>query len=144
MQAQPEPQIPATTTPVPASDRVPDQPTMNEVAAAVDEAKAAEPKRRPKRDLRLFDDKQGDFRIYEIVQVAQGTGVPAGTLVPIPGIKGCQDTKELRKMLQMNSKLLVGKQVMLLRAIEISRIEVSTEPQIKVSFKPKAVVNGGA
>ena len=90
----------------------------------------------------LFDDGDGDYRIYEIAKAAEG--VPQGALLPIAGIPGFESTYMARKFIGNSGDKLQGKQLMILKGLEICSVDVQTVTKVGVNFKPKKAVTGPA
>lgn len=102
----------------------------------------AAPKKRAKRQRRyeLFDDGKGDYRIYQIADSA--SKLPPGTLVPIPEMGGFKTSIDAIKAVRTSGNLLMNKQVLLLRGLQIFRVELETQPQVKVTAKERKQVSG--
>jgi hypothetical protein len=98
-------------------------------------------KRRTPRRYRLFDDGAGDFRIYEIIGPGHKT-LPQGTLAPIPEFTGYENAIVAKKALRTHGDKLQGKSVIVLRGVEIVRVEVETKPTITITSKPRKQVSG--
>jgi hypothetical protein len=90
----------------------------------------------------LFDDGDGDYRIYEIAK--QDSGLPKGSLIPIAGIPGFESTYLARKFINNSGNKLEGKQMMILKGLEICSVDVQTVTKVGVNFKPKKAVTGPA
>jgi hypothetical protein len=105
----------------------------------VPETPVAKKRRQPRR-FRLFDDGQGDYRFYEAA-TGEG-GLPRGTLTPIPEIGGFQSAIDAKAAIRKHGHLLVGKQIMLIRGVEMLKIELETQPQVKITAKEKTQVSG--
>lgn len=101
-------------------------------------AKPAAPRKKPT-DYRLFDDGGGDFRIYEIIPQGHER-FPAGTLMPIPQMPGATTAREAQKLVRAKAEQLAGKQIMVLRGIEIVRIQVDNKPRLMIDTKPRQKV----
>lgn len=91
---------------------------------------------------KLFDDEYGDYRIYEIVGADQG--LPKGALVPIPEVPGFDDTAAAKKFVKNSGDLLNGKQLLILKGLEICSVQVRTETTVQPQWKPKKPVSGPA
>jgi hypothetical protein len=91
---------------------------------------------------RLFDDEQGDYRIYQILPKSDQH--PQGTLAPIPQVGGFVSTYQARKFINNSGDLLKGKQVMIFKGLELCKIDVETVLKVQVKFKPKKAVTGPA
>ena len=90
----------------------------------------------------LFDDDTGDYRIYEILPM--GESIPKGTLAPIATVPGFESTYAAKKWINNSGDLLSGKQIMILKGLEICRIDVETVSKVQVKFKPKKAITGPA
>jgi hypothetical protein len=90
----------------------------------------------------LFDDGDGDYRIYEIAK--SDSGLPKGALLPIAGLPGFESTYLARKFINNSGNLLEGKQMMILKGLEICSVDVQTVTRVGVKFKPKKPVTGPA
>lgn len=103
---------------------------------------AVTPKRRRQpRRYQLFDDGNGDFRIYEVIAAGHKT-LPAGALVPLPEFGGYQDAIAAKKALRSKGDNLQGKTLIVVRGVEIVRITVETRPTVKIESKPRKQVSG--
>lgn len=88
---------------------------------------------------RVLGDGEGDYCIYEIVP--PGTPLPAGALIPIPGVPRFEETKKALAWISAESgDTLAGKQVMVFRACEILAIQVQAKPTIVIQAKAKKTV----
>lgn len=90
----------------------------------------------------LFDDGDGDYRIYEIAKA--DSGLPKGSLIPIAGVPGFPGTYMARKYINQSGNLLEGKQMMILKGLEICSVDVQTVTNVAVKFKPKKAITGPA
>lgn len=90
----------------------------------------------------LFDDGDGDYRIYEIAK--QDSGAPKGSLLPIAGLPGFESTYAARKFINNSGDKLEGKQVMILKGLEICSVQVEKVTKVGIKFKPKKAVTGPA
>jgi len=90
----------------------------------------------------LFDDGDGDYRIYEIGRT--DSGLPKGALLPIAEIPGFESTYLARKFINNSGNLLEGKQMMILKGLEICSVDVQTVTKVGVKFKPKKAITGPA
>lgn len=90
----------------------------------------------------LFDDGSGDYRIYEIAK--QETGLPKGSLIPIAEVPGFASTYLARKFITNSGNQLEGKQMMILKGLEICSVDVETITKVGVKFKPKKAIGGPA
>ena len=90
----------------------------------------------------LFDDGDGDYRIYEIAP--QDAGLPKGSLIPIAEIPGFESTYLARKFINNSGNILQGKQMMILKGLEICSVDVQTVTKVGVKFKPKKAITGPA
>ncbi len=94
----------------------------------------------------VFDDGQGNYRVYQLADAAmQKTHqCPPGTLFPIQEIAGFSTNHEVRSFLRKSGDLLNGKQFMVIRAIDIGSVDVATVTKAKLNWKPKKAVKGPA
>lgn len=90
----------------------------------------------------LFDDGDGDYRIYEIAK--QETNLPKGSLIPIAEVPGFASTYLARKFITNSGNQLEGKQMMILKGLEICSVDVETITKVGVKFKPKKAIGGPA
>ncbi|MEE8372654.1 MAG: hypothetical protein V3R87_02815 [Dehalococcoidia bacterium] len=91
------------------------------------------------RTYRVLGEGEGDYCIYEITP--QGSQLPLGCLVPIPETPRFESTSQAEKWIRGESMdLLMGKQVMIFKAMEIMTIEVLNRPQISITKKPRILV----
>jgi hypothetical protein len=92
------------------------------------------------RRFKLFGgDSGGDFRIYLIAEDEQ---FPKGTLIPAPSVPGFDSTQAAQKFIRDEGSQFVGKQLMIVKAIHIVRVNLEEKPQVKVEFKPRQQVSG--
>jgi len=90
---------------------------------------------------RLFDDGEGDYRIYEI---SSDPNLPKGTLLPIPTVPGFQSNYLATKFIRSSGNKLEGKQFMILKGMEIGSVAVQQIANVQIKFKPKAATSGPA
>lgn len=90
----------------------------------------------------LFDDGEGDYRIYEIA--AKDSNLPKGALLPIAEVPGFPGTHQARKFINNSGDRLQGKQMMILKGLEILSVDVVTVSKVSVKMKPKRAVSGPA
>ncbi len=95
------------------------------------------PKPRPTAGNRyqLFDDEEGDYRILEIAPA--GKDIPKGSLMPIAEVPGFTDTASAKKFIRASGELFEGKQLMIIKGIEICSVQVETVSKVAVNFKQK-------
>ena len=95
----------------------------------------------PKRGqrYRLFDDGAGDVCVYQIAP--PDSGMPDGTLVPIPTAPRFDSSREAEKWCRATGAELAGAQVMIFKALGIHMIEVEARPQVRLVSKPKTPLN---
>lgn len=87
---------------------------------------------------RVLGSGEGDYCIYEIAPT--DSGMPAGTLIPIPSTPRFQHTVEAMRWITKDSAdLLAGKQVMIFRCMEILNLRLETKPRVVIEAKPKVV-----
>lgn len=101
------------------------------------------PPRKPRQGskvFKLFDDGGGDFRLYEIVGEGDARKLPAGVLVPVPGFGGFESAIEAQRAVKTSGEKLTGKQVLILRGVQIIRIELQTQPRVMIQSKPRRQV----
>ena len=91
---------------------------------------------------RLFEDGDGDYRIYEITK--SDSGMPRGSLVPIGGVPGFLTTYIAKKFITNSGDKFSGKQLMIFKGLEICSVEVETVSKVGVNYKPKKAVTGPA
>jgi len=121
------PKAPQTSTPTLIEDEV--------------EAPQEAPKRKvPNRGIRkrILGNGEGDYCIYQIV--GPDKDMPQGSLLPLPEIPRFESTVEAIRWIKGSGEKLVGKQIMVLRAMEIMNIRVRAQPSIEIDSKPKIVV----
>lgn len=75
----------------------------------------------------LFDDGQGDVRIF---QIAPGGDFPRGTLVPIPEVPGFLSKALAVQYLNANAERFKGMQLMVLKGLEIFAPKISTSVEM--------------
>jgi hypothetical protein len=106
------------------------------------DAPVVERKKRAKpRKFKLFDDGQGDFRIYEVIPAGHKT-LPQGALMPVPEFGGFDSAIAASKALRTLGEKLTGKTVLVLRGVSMVRIAVETKPRIVLESKPRKQVSG--
>lgn len=89
---------------------------------------------------RLLGEGEGDYCIYEIN--GDPTKAPLGALFPIPSVPRFEDTvKALKWVRQESGDKLTGKQIMVMRAMEILDIQVQTKTSVVIQSKPRKPVN---
>jgi hypothetical protein len=98
-------------------------------------------KRRKPRRFQLFDDGQGDFRICEVVPPGS-EHAPAGALIMLPELGGYPSATEAKQGLRKSGQNLTGKQIMIVRAVEIVSIQLETKPRVLLESKPRKQVSG--
>lgn len=90
----------------------------------------------------LFDDGQGDYRIYEIAK--KDAGLPVGALLPIAEVPGFASSAKARVWINNSGNKLEGKQVLILKGLEICSVQVETVNTVRARFKEKKPVTGPA
>lgn len=121
----------------PKPPALPGLPTPTDSPAPAEQAKAVPQRGRRKR---VLGEGEGDYCIYEIVGTGHST-MPAGSLIPIPGVPRFEETKKALQWIATDSgDTLAGKQVMVFRACEILAIQVQAKPTIVIQAKAKKVV----
>ena len=115
--------------------------TLQAPTDTVPQAPLAEKKRRKPRRYRLFDDGTGDFRIYEVITAGHKT-LPAGVLAPLPEFQGYESAVKAKQALRGSGDKLTNKSVLILRGVELVKIEVETKPTVKIVSKPRKQVSG--
>jgi hypothetical protein len=98
-------------------------------------------RRRKYTKRRLFDDDQGDYRIYRILPSSKE--LPTGAFTPIPQVPGFQNKVEMDRFIRANEGLFEGMQFLMFKALEIGDVNVRTIKKVTVRFKPKRVIDGG-
>jgi hypothetical protein len=98
-------------------------------------------KRNAPRRFQLFDDGQGDFRICEIIPPGHKS-LPPGALIPLSEFGGFPDAVTAKKALRTKGDTLQGKQVLVIRGVEIVRVMVESRPSIKIESKPRKQISG--
>lgn len=87
---------------------------------------------------RVLGQGEGDYCIYEIA--ATDSGMPAGTLLPVPNVPRFPHTVQaVRWITKESGDLLAGKQVMIFRCMEILNLRLETKPRVVIEAKPKIV-----
>jgi hypothetical protein len=83
---------------------------------------------------------EGDYCIFQMI--GQGQDLPAGSLVPIPSVPRFETTAQAERWVRTESgDLLMGKQVMIFKAMEVLRINMQTKPQLVIEKKPRVLVS---
>lgn len=120
----------ALEAPVPANDQA-------------EPAGAAKPRKQPNRSKRykVFDDEQGDYRIYQVTTGPTASPVPKGSFLPIPASPGFNSATEAKKFLRGSGDKFAGMQLVILRVHELVSIQIEREPRAVMNFKPKKPVD---
>lgn len=105
-------------------------------------SKAAGSKPTSANRYKLFDDEFGDYRIYEILPASEH--VPKGSLAPIPEVPGFETTADAKKFVNNSGDQLNGKQLLILKGLEICSVAVQTLTKVQPKWKPKRAVGGPA
>jgi hypothetical protein len=95
-------------------------------------------RRVPKRGYRkrVLGSGEGDFCIYVISD--GNSGLPLGALVPIDGVPHFTSSLEAKRwILEASGNLLVNKQIMVFRAVEIINVVAKNVPTIELQAKVK-------
>lgn len=95
-----------------------------------------------KNRYRLFDDQQGDYRIYEIA--GPDHKLPKGTLLPIAEVPGFLGTAQARSFISNSGDMLAGKQFLILKGLEMGVVASQTITKVKATFKTKTPIAGPA
>lgn len=92
---------------------------------------------------RVLGDGDGDHCIYEIAP--EDSGLPRGSLIPLPNVPRFRTTHEAVRWVRNESKdLLVGKQLMVLQAKEIFDVRTIVQHNVVMNCKPKVVAKAEA
>lgn len=121
------------------------EPAAPSLETPTDETAAPSTDRKPTAGnrYRLIDDATGDFRIYEISGESHAP-LPKGSLMAIPDVPGFTNTADAKKFIRNSGETLKGKQLMILKAIEICSVQVQTVSKVEVKFKQRKAVGGPA
>lgn len=114
---------------------------MNETPTDVPTSETKKRKKMPQRGIRrrVLGKGEGDYCIYELA--GKGSNLPAGAMIPIPGVPQFEDTnKAIRWIKTESGDLLAGKQVMIFRACEIMSLVLQHKPTVVIQSKPKVDV----
>lgn len=85
---------------------------------------------------RVLGDGEGDYCVMEVA--GANSDFPRGSLVPIPEVPRFEDTVQAMKWVKTQSgDLLAGKQVAVIRFMELLTIGVEMKPIITIKAKPK-------
>lgn len=88
---------------------------------------------------RVLGEGEGDYLITELV--GEGTQMPRGSMIPIPGVPQFEDTsKALAWIRNESGDLLAGKQVAIIRVCEILSLTVQQQPKVVIQTKPKVAI----
>jgi hypothetical protein len=90
----------------------------------------------------LLDDGQGDYRIYELARA--DSKLPKGSLLPIAEVPGFTSSYLAKKFINNSGNRFEGKQLMILKGLEICSVDVQTVTKVTVKFKPKKPITGPA
>lgn len=122
-------------------DDVIDQTTSQPVPPAELSEPVGAPRPVPNRGTRkrVLGEGEGDYCIYELV--ASDSGLPKGSMIPLPTIPRFVDTVTALKWIRNESgDLLAGKQVAVVRFCEILSIMIQAKPTVVIASKPKITV----
>lgn len=114
----------------------------NEALSTPTDQPTAAPRRVPQRGTRkrVVGQGEGDYLIYELV--GPDSGLPKGSLVPIPEVPQFADTqKALQWIRNKSGDLLHGKQVIIFRVCEILALTIQAKPTVVIQAKGKVTVN---
>ena len=85
---------------------------------------------------RVLGDGEGDYCVMEVAGAS--SDVPRGSLVPIPEVPRFEDTVQAMNWIKKESgDLLAGKQVAVVRFMELLTLAVEMRPIITIKAKPK-------
>lgn len=121
-------------------DTKPSSASTESPAVSTDAGKTSSKKKLPSRGnrYRLFDDGDGDYRIY---QIAPGTSdFPTGTLLPIPGVPGFDSVKEADAYIDKSEDTFQRMQIMILKGCDIIALSVETTTKVRKNRKPKNLI----
>ena len=105
-----------------------------------DDTSPTEPKKTARGNrYRVLGKGEGDHCVYEITP--QGSNIPSGSLVPIPGVPQFTSAAEsLRWVRAEKTDLLAGKQLMIFQAHEILTCQIENKPRVVINRKPKTLI----
>lgn len=90
---------------------------------------------RPRQKSRAFKD-QCDIVIHSIAP--KGGEFPEGTLLPLPSVPRFYSLKQANTwVVNEGGDLLMGMQIVIIRVLQISRVEIERKPTIKLVTKRK-------
>lgn len=120
---------------------IPTQSSEVDLATPGDDAVPKPKRKHPSkgRSYRILGEGEGDYCIFEMAD--KDSQMPGGTLIPIPEVPRFEDTASAMRWVKTDSgDLLMGKQVMIFKAMEIMRINVLQKPQVNIEKKPRILI----
>lgn len=118
-------------------------PAISEVDDAIDEGRTKAQKLassgKQRQRYRMFDDGQGDFRLYQLV-TDETQAVPKGSLIPLPHAPGFMSSGDAKKWLRNNGDTCAGLQLMLFKGVELLHVGVMQRAQVVLTSKPRHVI----
>jgi hypothetical protein len=109
-----------------------------DLSTPTDATIAPRSRKKRQRRYRLFED--GDYRV---LAVSTGDGnIPRGALLTLPDVPGFLSVNHAKKFIRNSGDSFAGRQLMILRAIEILRCDVETKPRVVITPKPRSQVSG--
>jgi len=85
---------------------------------------------------RVLGDGEGDYCVMEVA--GANSDFPRGSLVPLPEVPRFEDTVQAMNWIKkLSGDLLAGKQVAVVRFMELLTIAVEMRPVIAIKAKPK-------
>lgn len=118
-------------------------PAISEVDDAIDEGRSKAQKLGPSKQrqrYRMFDDGQGDFRIYQLV-AEEAAAAPKGSLIPLPHAPGFMSSAEAKKWLRNNGDTCAGLQLMLFKGVELIHVGVMQRSAVVLTSKPRHAID---
>ena len=89
------------------------------------------------RRYRVFPD--GDYMVLQVA--SQDSGLPVGSLVPIPEVPQFESVSKAFTWIRGNGGQLTGMQLMVLRAHRICTVQTAPKVSVEIIEKPRELVN---
>jgi hypothetical protein len=109
---------------------------MGDQTQTPDESTLTKPAPKRGRRFRTFD--EGDYLIMQVAPQPE-SGMPPGTLVPIPDMPHHENCAKALAWLRENGHLVTGMQLMILKAHRILGVQTATRQAVELIEKPRVV-----
>ena len=104
----------------------------------------AQPVRVPTRGrrYRVLGKGEGDYCVYQVIP--PGGELPEGCMVPIPEVPRFKTSYEAMRWVKgWSGDRLIGKELMVFRALRVFKVQPAAKPQIEIIEKPPILINDG-